>query len=157
MAAQLNYDYSTQKGVAGGLADISFSNVVTRTNEEDDGKMKYGMAVAVGTSAGKTVKIPVEGTTATQIEGICLRAANTELDMKGKLVVPNNEPLSVIKKGNVWGRLATDCVATYGAIAYVVVSGEDAGCFTNTSGNNTVDIGAKFGNASDENIAVICL
>lgn len=130
---QTNYDFRTDNGVAGGLADISFSNVVTRKNEEADGKMKYGMAVAVGTSAGKTVKIPVEGTSATQIEGICLRAANTELDMKGKLVVPNNEPLSVIKKGNVWGRLAEGAAPTYKEKAYVVIDGDYAGCFTSNA------------------------
>ena len=156
MAAQLNYNYGTPKGVAGGKYDIAFDEVVTRKNENKDGEMKFGMAVAVGTSAGKTVKVPVVGTTAEQIEGIAIALPNTEQDMNGKVVVKQNTSLSVMKKGNIWGRLATGVTPTYGTKAYVVVSGDDAGTFT-TASEGTVDIGAKFGNAHDYGIAVIVL
>ena len=84
MAAQLNYGYSTPKGVAGGKFDIAYDEVVTRKNEEEDGVLKYGMAAMIGTTKGTGVKVPVSGATAQQIEGIVLRAANTEQDMKGK-------------------------------------------------------------------------
>ena len=87
MAAQLNYGYSTPKGVAGGKFDIAYDEVVTRKNEEEDGVLKYGMAAMIGTTKGTGVKVPVSGATAQQIEGIVLRAANTEQDMKGKVVV----------------------------------------------------------------------
>ena len=118
--------------------------------------MKFGMAVAVGTSAGKTVKVPVVGTTAEQIEGIAIALPNTEQDMNGKVTVKQNTSLGVMKKGNIWGRLATGVTPTYGTKAYVVVSGDDAGTFT-TASEGTVDIGAKFGNAQDDGIAVIVL
>ena len=156
MAAQLNYNYSTPKGVPGGKFDIAFDEVVTRTNEEKDGVMKYGLAVAVGTNAGNSVKIPVAGTTADQIEGVAIALPNTEQDMDGNVIVKNNLPLSIMKKGNIWGRLATGVTPTYGAKAYVVVSGDDAGTFTTAESGN-VDIGATFGNASDDGIAVIVL
>lgn len=156
MAAQLNYNYGTPKGVAGGKYDIAFDEVVTRKNENKDGEMKFGMAVAIGTSAGKTVKVPVVGTTAEQIEGIAIALPNTEQDMNGKVIVKQNTSLSVMKKGNIWGRLATGVTPTYGTKAYVVVSGDDAGTFT-TASEGTVDIGAKFGNAHDDGIAVIVL
>ena len=78
MAAQLDYGYSTPKGVAGGKVDIAYDEVITRKNEEADGVLKYGMAAMIGTSKGTGVKVPVTGATADQIEGIVLHAANTE-------------------------------------------------------------------------------
>ena len=55
MAAQLNYNYGTPKGVPGGKFDIAFDEVATRKNENEDGVMKYGLAVAVGTDAGNSI------------------------------------------------------------------------------------------------------
>ena len=74
--------------------------------------------------------------------------------MKGKVVVPSGASVGILKKGKVWGRLAEGATPTYGATAYVVKSGDDAGCFTNTA-TDALDIGATFGNASDDGIAVI--
>lgn len=161
MAAQLDYGYSTPKGVAGGKYDIAFDEVITRKNEEADGVLKYGMAAMVGATAGSGVKVPATGCTADKIEGIVLRAANTEQDMGGHVVVKQNASVGIVRKGHVWGRLASDAVPAYGAKAYVVVTGEDAGTFThldNQTGEGTpanVDIGATFGNAKDNGIAVI--
>lgn len=133
MAAQLDYSYRTPKGVPGGKFDIAFDEVVSRNNENEDGVMKYGMAVATGATAGKTVKVPVSGTTAAQIEGVAIALPNTEQDMEGNVVVKKNRPLSVMKKGNIWGRLAHLATPTYGSTAYVVVDGDYAGCFTHNS------------------------
>ena len=211
MAAQLDYGYSTPKGVAGGKVDIAYDEVITRKNEEADGVLKYGMAAMVGTSKGTGVKVPATGATADQIEGIVLHAANTEQDMKGKVIVPNNASVGILRKGRIWGRTSKEAAPTYKAKAYVVVDGDDAGCFTDQSAaysayikaesgdagakevvadtatptatqikvsgvtpvldgyvpavgdyvvskqlhGATVDIGAKFGNASDDGIAVI--
>ncbi len=156
MAAQTNYSFDTPKGVAGGKVDLAYDEVVTRQNEEADGKLKFGMAAAVGTSAGSTVKVPVEGTTKVQIEGVVLHAANTEQDMSGKVILKKDASVGIMRKGHVWGRLATGVNPTYGATAYVVTSGDDAGAFTDAA-DNGLDIGAKFGNASDTDngIAVI--
>lgn len=156
MAAQLNYNYSTPKGVPGGKFDIAFDEVVTRNNENEDGVMKYGMAVATGTKAGVTVKVPTAETTKEQIEGIAIALPNTEQDMKGNVIVKKNRSLSIMKKGNIWGRLATGITPTCGAKAYVVISGDDAGSFT-TASEGTLDIGAEFGKAYDDGIAVIVL
>ena len=156
MAAQLNYNYGTPKGVPGGKYDIAFDEVVTRKNENENGVMKYGMAVATGTNAGKSVKVPAEGVTKEQIEGVAIALPNTEQDMNGNVIVRKNASLSIMKKGNIWGRLATGATPTYGATAYVVASGDDAGTFTDAAEGN-LDIGATFGNASDDGIAVIVL
>lgn len=155
MAAQLNYTYSIPKGVAGGKVDITLvEETVTRMNEEADGVLGFGVAVVCGTQKGNTVKLPVEASTAGDFEGIVLHHANTEQDMKGKVVVKNNASLSILRKGHVWGKLATDVTPVYGEKAYVVVKGAEAGCFTN-SATETVDIGAKFGKYTDTGIAVI--
>ena len=90
MAAQLNYNYGTPKGVPGGKFDIAFDEVVTRKNENEDGVMKYGLAVAIGADAGNGIKVPVTGTTASQIDGITIALPNTEQDMAGKVVVKKN-------------------------------------------------------------------
>lgn len=154
MAAQLDYSYSTPKGVAGGKVDIAFDEVITRKNEEADGVLKYGMVAMIGTAKGIGVKVPIAGIDANQIEGIVLHAANTEQDMKGKVVVPNNASVGILRKGRIWGRTASDAASAYKAKAYVVADGDDAGTFTDKAEGN-IDIGAKFGNASDDGIAVI--
>lgn len=133
MAAQMNYSFDTPKGVAGGKVDLAYDEVVTRQNEEADGVLKFGMAAAVGTSAGSTVKVPATGTTKAQIEGVVLHAVNTEQDMSGKVVLKKDVSVGIMRKGHVWGRLAGGAVPSYSAAAYVVVDGNDAGCFTHNS------------------------
>ena len=163
MAAQTSYSFDTPKGVAGGKVDLAYDEVVTRQNEEEDGVLKFGMAVAVGTSAGSTVKVPATSTTKNQIEGVVLHAANTEQDASGKVILKKNVSVGIMRKGHVWGRLAADAVPTYAEVAYVVTSGDDAGAFTHLAkqagddGADNLDIGAKFGNVSDTDngIAVI--
>lgn len=154
MSAQLDYGYTTPKGVAGGKYDIAFDEVITRKNEEADGVLKYGMAAMIGTNAGSDVKVPITSCTADKIEGVVLRAANTEQDMNGHVVVKKGASVGIVRKGRVWCRLASDAEPAYGAKAYVVVTGKDAGTFTHTEGSN-VDIGATFGNAKDDGIAVV--
>ena len=67
MAAQLDYGYSTPKGVTGGKVDIAYDEVITRKNEEADGVLKYGMAAMVGTSKGTGVKVPATGQPQTRL------------------------------------------------------------------------------------------
>lgn len=167
MSAQTNYNYSTPKGVPGGKFDIAFDEVITRRNESNDGVMKFGMAVAQGTTAGKTVKVPASTDTADKIEGVAIALPNTEQDMAGNVIVKKDVSLSVMRKGNIWGRLADENAPTAGATAYVIQTGDNAGEFTASAdngeeGNDKVEylnIGAKFGNACDldAGIAVIVL
>ena len=120
MPAQMSYSYSTPKALPGAKADIRFDEVVTRRNEEADGVLEYGMAVQVGTSPGATVKVPVSGATAAQIDGVVMRVANTEEDKNGTLIVPGGAALGILKAGRIWARLASDAVPEYGKAAYVV-------------------------------------
>ena len=166
MAAQLDYGYALKRGLAGAKVDLTRDIVLSRRNEAADGALLFGLAVAVGTAAGTTVKLPSAKTDV--IEGVALYAGNTEEDRDGKAIVKKDVELDVMKKGHVWGRLAVKTAATestaavyvtpaYGATAYVVCSGDNAGRFTPTSDDTTKDIGATFGNATEDGIAVIYL
>ncbi len=156
MAAQTNYKYSTPKGIPGGKVDLSFDEVVTRTNEAEDGILKFGMAVAFGTTPGVNVTIPSTNTTAEKIEGVVLSHPNIEQDGNGKVIIRKNMSVGILRKGHIWGRIASGITPSYGERAYVCVSEKDAGTFTNVA-DNAVDIGAIFGTSVDNGIAVIIL
>lgn len=156
MAAQLDYNYGTPKGVPGGKVDISFDEVITRNNEAEDGVLKYGMAAAVGTVPGVNVTVPGANTTVGQIEGVVICHPNTEQDMKGNVIVKQNVSVGIMRKGHIWGRVADGIEPSYGEPAYVSITGDDAGTFTNVA-DGALDIGATFGNATDDGIAVIIL
>lgn len=157
MAAQLDYGYSTAKAVPGAKVNLADDEVIARQNEEKAGVLKCGMAVMVGATAGSTVKKPVTGCTSAQIEGVVLANANNEQDIDGVVQIKNGATVGVMKRGNVWGRVAADVTPKYGDLAYVVISGDNAGTFTNKSDDTTVDIGATFGNATDDGIAIVVL
>ena len=145
MAAQLDYGYGMSKGVPGGKYDLSMDVVVTRTNEEADGVLRFGMAAMAGSSPGTTVKVPVSGATAEKIEGIVLHAENTEQDRKGRVVVPNHASVGIMAYGKIWGRTSSDAVPVYGNKAYVVVDGDEAGCFTSASTEASVYLPCEAG------------
>ena len=52
MSAQTSYNQKMSHGVAGGLYDLTNHTVDTRTNEETDGKVRFGLGVVAGTAAG---------------------------------------------------------------------------------------------------------
>lgn len=133
MAAQLDYGYSTPKGIPGGKADISFDVVVTRMNEEADGVLKYGMAAFVGTDKGHGIKLPTSESTKADFQGVVICNANTEHDMYGHVNVRKGVAVSCMLRGRIWGRLAPGAEPSYGAKAYVAVDGDYAGCFTSQS------------------------
>ena len=147
---QLTYTYETPKGVPGGKVDISFDDVASRRNEEPDGKLRFGMAAQTGTYPGATVKVPVSGAAKADVEGVVLSAPNTEKDREGHVIVHEGATVSVMRHGRVWGRISSDAVPVSGATAYVVVDGDEAGCFTHASAAESVyvecestDTGAK--------------
>ncbi len=141
MAAQLKYSYTTPKGAPGEKFDISFDEVVTRMNQEaEDGVLKFGMAAQTGDVPGVGIKIPVTGATANDIEGIVVRAANTERDMQGRVIVRSGASVGVLRRGKVWGRIASDAQPVYGHTAYVVTDGDESGSFTSASAAASVYI-----------------
>ncbi len=136
MSIRTNYGYSSNKGIPGGLVDMSARKVNTRTAEET---IRFGMGVVRGTSAGVQVKRPVAASTAAQFEGVAVNGGTNEFDLDGKLVVNAAGTLSVMRWGSVWVRTPADLTIAYGDDVYLITSGDDAGCFTNAAAESSDD------------------
>lgn len=136
MSIRTNYGYSSNKGIPGGLVDMSPRKVNTRTAEE---AIRFGMGVVRGTSAGVQVKLPVAASTAAQFEGVALNGGTNEFDLEGKVVVNPAGNLSVMRWGSVWVRIPADLTIAYGDSVYLITSGDDAGCFTNAAADSGDD------------------
>lgn len=153
---QLDYGYSTPKGIAGGLIDLSDVEINTRTNEEKDGVLKLGVGVVQGTTPGTSVKLPVSGATSATFEGVVINGMTFECDMTGKIRLNKNATVGVLRTGKVWVRVPDSIETKYGDTAYLINDGENTGYFTTEVGTNTV-IKAKFIGEAENGIAPILL
>ena len=154
MGAQNSYVFSTPIGQAGGIYDLAPYAVDSFCNESNDGVVKFGMGVVKGTAAGKQAKAPASGATAADFEGIVTNPPTTENAIEGGPVVKKGMTLGVMRYGRIFGLLATDAAPAYGDAVYMVASGDDAGCFTNSS-SDTVAIKGRFLSAASNGIALI--
>ena len=80
---QLNYNYNTTIGAAGGIVDLAPHYVRSFINEAANGAMLFGMGVTAGTLAGQGVKVPATADTAGKFEGIVTNRRTTELNLEG--------------------------------------------------------------------------
>lgn len=140
--AQLSYGYNIPAGVAGGIYGLENYDIVARLNDEETGKMKFGVGVVQGAKAGNSVKIPVVGSTAAQFEGVVVYTANRELTYEGDTNLRKGTPLSIMNYGKAWVRTGESAAVTYGADAYLITDGDEAGCFT-TSGDGATKVAVK--------------
>lgn len=163
MSAQTNYSYSSDVGVAGGIYDLSPYAIDARRNECEDGVLKYGCGVVVGTEKGNQIKLPTATSVAADFEGIVVHSHTKELDMKGVLSLNNGVVVGVMKKGRIWARIADEVTPAYNDALYLIIEGDNAGLFTNTasstSGSKTVAVAnAKFiGGKGTGNVAPVLL
>lgn len=157
MSAQTTYNFSTDKGVAGGIFDLSPNTIDARRNECEDSILKFGVGVVVGTSAGNQVKLPEAGATVAKFEGIVVNGFSTELNRKGELAIEKDATVGVLRKGRIWARLVDGITPAYGDALYLVISGANAGLFTNATGDNAIAItNAKFiGTKGTGNVAPV--
>lgn len=154
--AQLDYGYSIPAGVAGGIYGLENYDIVARLNDEETGKMKFGVGVVIGENAGKSVKLPVEGATAAQFEGIVVYTANRELTYEGATNLRKGTPLSVMNYGKVWVRTGENADVAYGAEAFLITAGAEAGCFTTTGDSATkVAVKGRFITDVTDGLAVV--
>lgn len=152
MSVQLTYNYKTNKGIAGGIYDMYHYPVDSRINEENTGVLTFGMGVVRGTLAGTQIKKPVAASTAAVFEGVLVNGFTNQHDLEGKVYLLNNQNVGVMKKGRIWVKLATGAEPAYGSEVHLVVSGDDAGCFTTTGG---VKLAGRFIGAADNGIAPV--
>ena len=155
MSAQTVYKYNPAMGAAGGIYDLAPYEINTYLNKEATGTKMFGKAVVDSTASGEAgtyVMLPTA--TTNTFRGIVTNNRTTEWDMDGKVVVRNKAAMGVMAYGRIFGALATGVTPTFGAQVYVVVSGDDKGCFT-TSSSSTMPINATFASGADNGVALI--
>lgn len=155
MGVQTSYDYGIQKGIPGGLYDISTYANDTYTNEEE--RLFFGYGVVKGKMPGTTIKLPVEASSAEDFEGMVLNGFTTEQTREGKTVIGKDQSVGVLKRGRVWGAVSPGAAAAYGKIAYLVTAGKDAGRFTTEEDpvSTKMAVPAKFIGMADNGLAPI--
>ena len=141
--SQIRYGFSTPIGAAGGIVDLAPYAIDTFLNEEETGVLKFGVGVVQGSTPGSNVALPQAGATAAKFEGIVVNNRTTEYDVEGKLAVRKGASVGVMRYGRVFGRVAAGVKPAYGEAVYMIVDGEEAGCFTNAAEGN-VAVKARF-------------
>lgn len=152
MSAQTNYSFFAPKGAAGGIVDLAPYAIDTFLNEEDAGKLKFGVGVVKGSVPGKTVKLPADGAAAADFEGVATNNRTTEFNCEGKLAARKNAAVGVMRYGRIYVRVAAGVTPAYGDPVYLVTSGDEAGFFTNATGG--VAIKGRFIGPVDTNAQV---
>lgn len=144
-----NYSYVNAPAHPGMIADQAPRHVVARILDED---AKFGIAAIIGATPGKTIKKPVTGATAAQIEGVILNHGTVEHQhLTGGVALKEGTTCSVMAFGTVWVRVETDIEPSYGDPCKVLISGDEAGYFTTAETTGTaIDVAGIFlGEAAD--------
>lgn len=148
MSAQTKYGYSTPVGAAGGIVDVAPHQIDTFLNEEENGVLKFGVGVVQGSKPGVNIALPVKTSTIAKFAGITTNNRTTEYDLEGKLSVRKGSAVGVMRYGKVYGRVAEGIEPAYGDSVYLIVDGDEAGCFTNAAAGEgdaaTVAVKARF-------------
>lgn len=144
---QTNYSYMPGIGVAGGFYDLTDRIVDTYNNEADDGDLKFGMGVVLGTGAGQAA-LPTSSATISDFEGVLINGGITEHTTDGEVRILKGKTLGVLKQGRIWARVTGGSVPAYGKPVLLVTSGVSAGCFTTAddddNASNVIAVNAKF-------------
>ena len=147
MSAQTTYRWDTVMGAAGGIVDLAPYAIDTFLNEENDGVMKFGVAVVKGTNPDQC-KVAASASTAADFLGVSVNNRTSELAINGDLVLAKKKAVGVMRYGRVYVRVAHGLTIVPGTAAYVIKSGDDAGKFTNSS-ESTLAVKARFLSACD--------
>lgn len=147
MSVQTKYGFSTGKGIAGGIYDMYHYPVDSRFNEEENGKLRFGVGVVRGSIAGSNIVLPTADSVAADFEGVVVNGFSNQQDLEGKVFIMNNQNIGVMRKGRIWVRVAEGEAPVYGDKVNLIVDGDEAGFFATTGG---VEIAGRFiGNAHD--------
>ena len=151
MSAQTSYKFSTQMGIAGGIVDLAPYAIDTFRNEENTGVMLFGVGVVQGTAAGTEVALPGSSATAGVFEGITVNNLTTEYDLEGIINIRKDAAIGVMRYGRIYARVADNITPAYGDALYLVITGDQKGFFTNTSGAGAVAVKGRFLGTVDSN------
>ena len=153
MAAQTNYGFSSAKGIAGGLFDLSAHEVVTRQAEGNN--LSFGLGVVIGTNRGIDVVIPDSTIKADDFEGVVVHnSVMAEMDMQGKVMINDKSTVGCLHYGRIWIRTGSNAAPKYKDKVYLITDGAEAGMFTTSEDVSTkVEVNAVFLGEIDEGIA----
>lgn len=153
---QKSYSYTTPKGVAGGLMDLTPYQIDSRINGETaPGALKFGMGVVQGATPGTNVVRPTAAATADKFEGLVLTGFTQEMDAAGNVNIQPKQTVGVLRYGKAWARLPKDTAVAYGDKLYLITAGDDAGLFTNAATGNLAVNGRFVGAADSVGIAPV--
>ena len=144
MSAQTTYSQATPRGAAGALYDLSAHAVNTRINAETGLTMKFGLGVVQGSAPGSDIKIPATGATAIKFEGITVNGYTNEMNSEGAVFISPGAAIGVLQYGKIWARIKPTDAPAYGDKLYLIITGENAGAFTKTSGADTIEVPGRF-------------
>jgi hypothetical protein len=152
MSVQTTYGFATGRGIAGGIYDMYHYPVDSRFNEEENGKLRFGVGVVPGSIPGSNVVLPTAEATAADFEGVIVNGFDRQQDLEGKVRIMNNQNVGVMRRGRIWVVLATDAEPVYGDAVHMVVMGDEAGCFTTEGG---VTIAGRFIGSAQDGLAPV--
>ena len=135
MAVQTKYNWTTGRGIAGGLVDLTPHIIDTFINEEDTGVLKPGLGVMAGTTPGKQIKVFKTGGTPV-FEGVVNNNRTTQYDLDGKLRMYKGSGVGVVRWGRVYVLVEPDVTIAYGDGLFIIGAGDNAGKFTNTDNSS---------------------
>lgn len=145
MSVQTSYNYATPRGVAGSLFDLAPYSIDSRLNGEPAvGALKFGMGAVQGATPGSDVKIPATGATAATFEGVVLNGFNTQQNMDGVVEILPSQTVGILRYGKAWARIITGITPKYGDALYLIITGDNAGFFTNATGENAIAVKGRF-------------
>lgn len=153
MAVQTNYGLNSAKGIAGGLYDLSAHEVATRQAEGKN--LSFGIGVVLGTNKGIDVAIPASAVSSNDFEGVIVHnSVMAEMDMNGKVVIPNKATVGCLHYGRIWVKTGAKAKPAYKDKVYLITAGDEAGMFTTADDTATkVEVDAIFLGEVDERIA----
>lgn len=153
IAVQTNYGFSSSKGIPGGLYDLSAHEVASRQAEGNN--LSFGLGVVVGTNKGIDVAIPKSTATANDFEGVVVHnSVMAEMDMDGKVVIPDKATVGCLHHGRIWVRTGSKAEPAYKKKVYLITDGDEVGMFTTADDTaTTVEVNAIFLGETDDGIA----
>lgn len=153
MAAQTNYGFSSAKGVAGGLFDLSAHEVSTR--QAEGSSLSFGLGAVTGTNKGIDVALPDSAAAAGDFEGVIVHnSVMAEMDMDGRVAIPDKSTVGCLHHGKIWVRTGSKAAPKYRDRVYLITGGNEAGMFTTSADTaSKVEVNAIFLGETDDGIA----
>lgn len=150
--AQTKYNYAPSRGIAGGIFDSFHYPVDSRWNDEENGKLSFGIGVVRGSIEGTNIALPTEASVPIDFEGVIVNGFDRQMDLEGNLSILNNQNVGVMRKGKIWVKIDSNAAPAYGDELHLITSGENAGLFATEGG---IKISGRFIGSADGNIAPV--